>query len=351
MFIVIPVFPQFLSAITEFNSSGYVSDASRGSVIYGQILIGIAILIIGVKFYLYEIILIKYGEMGSINRLAISALLVNAFVGCINPSQMIDAILDYKIFTFSVITQLIFNVINIIVMMHLSAVEFSINLISSAIWAIFISSVGNYHHASQNYYSESYSSIILNTISLIVLLLCLIYFAIHNSQWYSQANEKLKKEVKIVTGVKAFWKSRFLQRKQFTRAASQQQNSVLDPTENMKALKIYDQLKRSQTNVTMELKNTQSDSSLISPAPIPKSHSIFPNDKGGSSLKRVVTCNKNTNVLCYVQPIRTDTVQQLIIANNEAQNSMQEDSAMLTFDQIGQKLKDMLGVEKDELVW
>ncbi|KAH0572752.1 Transmembrane domain-containing protein [Spironucleus salmonicida] len=349
--IALPLLLQFLNAITAFQTHGYISEASPGSVIYGQVLIGIAIVIIGVKFYLYEIILLKYGEMGSINRLAISALLVNAFVGCINPSQMIDAILDYKIFTFSVITQLIFNVINIIVMMHLSAVEFSINLISSAIWAIFITSVGSYYQASKNHYEESYLGIILNIISLVILLFALIYFTTHTSLWYSQSNDILKQDEKITTGVKPLIKSYINYRKQFVNATQQHQQSKINPIENMKALKLYDELKRSQTKELLFVNNLESFRSFSKPNNILRQNSVNQPLFQGSSLKKVVTCNKDVNVVCETRPIRMDTIQQLVIANDEAYESVPEEGPKLTFDQIRQKLKDLLDEEDEELVW
>ncbi|KAH0572980.1 Transmembrane domain-containing protein [Spironucleus salmonicida] len=223
--VTVPLISQIMYAILDSEQSGYFSESSIWNIISGQMMVTIAILLNGVQFYLFDLILGKYGEIEAIGRLALASFMVNSMIGLTNPGEIINSILQYDIFFSSLCTQIFFNFINIIIMMHISAVEFGINLISSAIWAQFISAVGEFYIASNNSYNISLISLILQSLSLVIVFVSLLYFNIRSSYWDHRNNDKLSKESIAITGVNEFIKSRRQYKQLFKKM---QQNKLHD---------------------------------------------------------------------------------------------------------------------------
>ncbi|KAH0569808.1 Transmembrane domain-containing protein [Spironucleus salmonicida] len=263
--IALPIFAQVMYAIQDSQASGYFSKSSAWNIIFGQMMVNLAILLNGAQFYLFDLILGKYGEIGAIGRLSLASFLVNTTVGLLNPGEIINSILQYDIFFSSLGTQIFFNVINVVVMMHISAVEFGINLISSAIWAQFITAVGDYQIARNNSYAISPLAIILQSIALVIVFFSLLYFNMRSSYWDHRDNTKLSEVQTSQTGVRRFFESRKEHKKFFGNAARSSQYSKFVPTTN------YQRLKQLQVNqLQAKPGNQYSSTDQLSPLTIPK---------------------------------------------------------------------------------
>ncbi|KAH0573028.1 Transmembrane domain-containing protein [Spironucleus salmonicida] len=235
--IMLPIFAQILFAIQGTEQLGYFSESSSWNIISGQIMVSIAILLNGAQFYLFDLILGRYGEVGAIGRLSLASFMVNSMVGLTYPSEIIKSILEYDIFLSSLFTQIFFNIVNIVVMMHISAVEFGINLISSAIWAQFITAVGDFKTARDNNYTISLLVIILQAISLVIVFISLLHFNIQSSYWDHRRNRQISDTSKIITGVKAFFKSRKQYKEFFKPAKTNYNQQKSAPTTHNQLLK------------------------------------------------------------------------------------------------------------------
>eukprot|EP00702_Spironucleus_salmonicida_P007775 EST49066.1 Transmembrane domain-containing protein [Spironucleus salmonicida] len=150
-------------------------------------------------------------------------------------------------------------------MMHISAVEFGINLISSAIWAQFITAVGDYQIARNNSYAISPLAIILQSIALVIVFFSLLYFNMRSSYWDHRDNTKLSEVQTSQTGVRRFFESRKEHKKFFGNAARSSQYSKFVPTTN------YQRLKQLQVNqLQAKPGNQYSSTDQLSPLTIPK---------------------------------------------------------------------------------
>ncbi|KAH0572991.1 Transmembrane domain-containing protein [Spironucleus salmonicida] len=206
--VALPIVTQIVYAIQKSLDPGYFSQSSDSNIMFGQLMVYAAIVLNGAQFYLFDIILGKYGEVGAIGRLSIASFIVNGTIGIIYPGEIFNAVLQYDVFFSSLCTQIFFNVINVIIMMHISAVEFGINLISSAIWAQFITSIGDFEIARRNNYSSSQLEILLQSVSLIIVFVSLLYFNLQGSHWYHRKNVRLQEGYFGITGVKRIFKTR-----------------------------------------------------------------------------------------------------------------------------------------------
>eukprot|EP00702_Spironucleus_salmonicida_P007797 EST49088.1 Hypothetical protein SS50377_10640 [Spironucleus salmonicida] len=123
---------------------------------------------------------------------------------------------------------MLINVVNIIVMMRISAVEFSINLISSAIWAQFIVEVEDYYLQNINYLSTPIH-VIRQTFPLVTVFVGLTYFNIRSSYWYHSKNVRQAKELETeVNGVMPCMKTSILKKKVRSQPESNQFNANVE---------------------------------------------------------------------------------------------------------------------------
>ncbi|KAH0575821.1 Transmembrane domain-containing protein [Spironucleus salmonicida] len=228
----LPLATQIYYAIQDSMAAGYFTGSSAGNAIIGQAMVLLAIILSGTQFYVFDLILGRYGEVGAIYRISLSSFCINAVVGLLYPGEILTAILQYDIFFSSLLTQMLFNVVNIIVMMRISAVEFSINLISSAIWAQFIAAVGDYYYSQNNNYLSTPIHVILQTFALVIVFVSLTYFNIRSSYWYHRKNVRQAKELETeVSGVMPFIKTAILKKKARSQTESGQFNdNVESPT-------------------------------------------------------------------------------------------------------------------------
>eukprot|EP00702_Spironucleus_salmonicida_P007799 EST49090.1 Hypothetical protein SS50377_10642 [Spironucleus salmonicida] len=113
-------------------------------------------------------------------------------------------------------------------MMRISAVEFSINLISSAIWAQFIVEVEDYYLQNINYLSTPIH-VIRQTFPLVTVFVGLTYFNIRSSYWYHSKNVRQAKELETeVNGVMPCMKTSILKKKVRSQPESNQFNANVE---------------------------------------------------------------------------------------------------------------------------
>eukprot|EP00702_Spironucleus_salmonicida_P001780 EST43071.1 Transmembrane domain-containing protein [Spironucleus salmonicida] len=235
----LPIIFQVAFAIGEATSPNFFSGVSAGTISLGQIMTGVDIIILGSQFYVYEVVLSQYEGLMAILRLAFANFLLYGVVFMIEPQRIIAAVFNTKVFIFCLGTQVIFNVVMVIVMLKISAVEFAINSITSAIWVEFFVSVGNYHEGNVNFVPGSLFTVIVTTFSLILVIAALIIFNCYSRRDNEVHNSMKQDGKKMYNGVHLVISDKLNKKKYLQNAYSLQVLSKLDPTTGCQSMKQF----------------------------------------------------------------------------------------------------------------